>query len=284
MAVSKRNAGQAVLEYLLILFVTVALVLGLILQFNESFRTWANNYFGDYLACILETGELPSFGGAVGDSICDLLYEEFTLAGGRPPGGDGGGGEGGSDGGGGSAGGGTGQGEEGASDGRAEYTPVRSGAGSQAGSRGGQFRPMTPAGRSTPAGSGAGGAGGGRDAPYTGSTAVSTPAGLGGAGEDGRPILVRMDTLDRGLGFARDEDRDRERQERVPVASTDDGRDNLRPDRMHVRRRPAAAAVAEEDEGLSFGNILRILLIAAIIIALAIFFGGQALQISKSMD
>ena len=57
-----KSSGQAVLEYLLVLFVTVAIILGLLYQFNSGFKVFLDNFFGDYIACLLETGELPSLG------------------------------------------------------------------------------------------------------------------------------------------------------------------------------------------------------------------------------
>ncbi len=92
------ESGQAVIEYILVLTVVVSMVLGGLYQLNDAFRVWADSYFGDYLACLLESGELPSLGGA-GGSECTQLYKEFSLADGRPHVGDGvGGGGGGSSG------------------------------------------------------------------------------------------------------------------------------------------------------------------------------------------
>jgi len=77
--------GQALAEYILMLTVSVALILGLMFEFNTAFQSWANNYFGDYLTCLLETGELPSIGGSPGDSgVCNQFFAEFSLKNGRP--------------------------------------------------------------------------------------------------------------------------------------------------------------------------------------------------------
>lgn len=54
-------------------------------EFNTAFQAWANNYFGDYLTCLLETGELPTIEGSPGDSgICGQFFEPFSLKNGRP--------------------------------------------------------------------------------------------------------------------------------------------------------------------------------------------------------
>lgn len=81
------DSGQAVIEYLLILVVTVGITLGVVLQFNKAFQTFADNYFGNYLACLLETGELPSLGldGPDNVGICNEEFQAFSFTAGRPP-------------------------------------------------------------------------------------------------------------------------------------------------------------------------------------------------------
>ena len=82
----RSQSGQGIVEYILVLIVTLALILGLLWQFSDAFRAWANNYFGEYLACLLETGELPSVGGMGGVAgTCNRYFEPFSIANGRPP-------------------------------------------------------------------------------------------------------------------------------------------------------------------------------------------------------
>ena len=81
------QGGQTTIEYILLLVVVVALIGGVIWQFNDAFRKWGNNYFGNYIACLLETGELPSLGSKTAGpsaSECDQQFEDFSLANGRP--------------------------------------------------------------------------------------------------------------------------------------------------------------------------------------------------------
>ena len=80
----KSNSGQAIVEYILVLVVAIALM-GMVLQFSKAFQTFANNYFGSYLSCLLEMGELP-FLGVDGDSsgICNAEFQPFSLTEGRP--------------------------------------------------------------------------------------------------------------------------------------------------------------------------------------------------------
>lgn len=80
------QSGQAVLEYILVLFVVVSIALGIIYQFNDSFKSKLNTYFGDYLACLIETGELPSLGSdsGVSQGECDAGFDSFDPRSGRP--------------------------------------------------------------------------------------------------------------------------------------------------------------------------------------------------------
>lgn len=78
--------GQAVTEYLLILVIVTGIALGVIYQFSDAMKKYVNSYFGDYLACLLETGELPTLGGTTGPTAegCNASFEPFSLAKGRP--------------------------------------------------------------------------------------------------------------------------------------------------------------------------------------------------------
>ncbi len=78
----------------------------------------------------------------------------------------------------------------------------------------------------------------------------------------------------------------------APMAATatkkaaDRGGDSLRP-RKAVENGDRAPAKRRDDDnggGLEFGKLFRILLIVGIIVAIAVFLGGQVLQISKSGD
>ncbi len=82
----QQQSGQAVTEYVLILIVVVAIILGGLYQVNSAFKVWAQGYFGDYLSCLLETGELPALGGSVSAAagVCNEMYEPFSLDKGRP--------------------------------------------------------------------------------------------------------------------------------------------------------------------------------------------------------
>lgn len=51
--------GQAVVEYILMLVVTLTLVIGVATKLIPQLRDFMQNYAGAYVVCLLETGELP---------------------------------------------------------------------------------------------------------------------------------------------------------------------------------------------------------------------------------
>src|SRR3954469_17160539 len=78
-----KSSGQAMVEYVLVLFVVVSVLAGAVWQLNDAFGQWAESYFGAYLQCLLEVGELPSLSSS-GDNQCDQAFEPFSFAKGRP--------------------------------------------------------------------------------------------------------------------------------------------------------------------------------------------------------
>lgn len=263
----RNSRGQGTVEYLLVLIVIVMMILGGVWQFNDAFRKWANAYFGDYIACLLETGEIPALGGDPGSAaICNALYKPFSLAEGRPRIPDAGAGSGSENsssnsrghregaGGEGGGSGGTGQGSVG------RWTPISKGSSSR--------------------GSGAGGKGSGsEDNPNTGSTAISS----NGAGfrNNRIPIGNRMTLMDNNTLL--DKESGKPKRTRVTTSSQNgpEARTNVR---IPIVRKPAKAVEQIEDSPFTFSNFLRLLLIAAIIIALVVFLGGQLLQMSKASE
>lgn len=267
------QSGQAIVEYVLILVVTVTLVLGGLYSLNSAFKSWANNYFGNYIACLLESGELPNIQGSGGDGgICNEIFKPFTLADGRPM--------------------------------NLNYQPPEGGGGGS----GGGARERGQAGTSVGGrGGGSGGGGGygggsfsggsfgkgGRKAPgrgnrrgttstFTGNMAASD-YGSSSSGSTRRARVAVKNRLDNRFAF----EEERERPQSRSVASTgkkvaEEGASAkpIRVNRSDVKKKQEA----EADKGLSIPNLLKYLIIAGIIIALIVFLGGQGLQINKSMD
>jgi hypothetical protein len=268
MCILRNQRGQGIVEYILALIVGVVLILGGMYQLNTAFKTWATNYFGNYLACLLEAGELPSISGGGGDSgVCNDFFKPFSLAEGRPL-------------------------KENAKTGGGQATKTGSGAGAndkRAGvshvSGGGSHFSSGPA-----FGRGGGNRGfavkggkgkGGDSSAFTGSTEASNYGA--GYGSKRRIDIQTKTLLDNRFAFDQSGEG---REKRKSITSfkrpPDEGgrAPKIRVKRIDHKRDIAA----QEDTGLNIPNFLRILIIAAIVIALVFFLGGQALQIGKSMD
>jgi hypothetical protein len=269
----RSQSGQGIIEYILVLIVVVAIILGGLYQLNSAFRDWALNYFGQYLACLLETGELPTIGGSPGDSgICNELFKPFNLADGRRL----------------------------AAAGPTQLSPGDKDRGTGNRERGGLGQ--SPRGFSRVGGSGGGGfRGGGRggsssqaknrkavkgksSASYTGSTESGNYGG--NYGKTNRKlntgVKYRLDNK-----FAFDDTAEKQNKARTAVAGkkNDDGRNPAsKKYKVQIRKEMAKDDVPDADTGMDFPNFMRYLIIAAIVIALILFIGGQMLQIGKSME
>ena len=71
------ETGQATVEAVLVTVISFLVISGLVYQLHSGFRDFADNYFGTYLVCLLETGELPAIGGGSEEGGCGraLSYE-----------------------------------------------------------------------------------------------------------------------------------------------------------------------------------------------------------------
>lgn len=250
----------------------MSLILGGLYKLNSAFKEFALSYFGDYLSCLLETGELPTIGGTPGDSgICNDLFHPFTLADGRQlkggtPGQT-------TDGGGGRGGGAT---EKGASAGGGARSKVSGGGGGQ---RFGGGRGFSRGPQRSPLKLGKGGAKAKESGAYTGSTSSEA---YGNYGATNRKIKTgvkhRLDNK-----FAFEDEREEKQKRRVASVSKKSGEETSRGEK---RSRLKAAALIKDgadapSSGMSFPDFIRYLIIAALVIALFLVVGGQMLQISK---
>lgn len=266
------SSGQGVVEYLLVLIVTVAIILGVIYQFNDAFRVYAKSYFGDYLACLLETGELPSIGGE-GNSTCNAFFQEFSIDNGRPLVGNGL----------------NGGGDSSSSSNDSEKSSPSKSSEENGGGSGYVARRNSGSGGGGRFGSGGSSRSGGEFADnskksknnYTGSSDTSIPPTT--MGRRGNSTGSNGDYLEGD--FYVEKRRAEERTETNKIAAKSSNDTNVKQaERLRVNRQVAAVNTEVEEKEFTIGNFLRIMLILAIIIALIVFLGGQALQISKSMD
>jgi hypothetical protein len=272
LSVLDNQRGQGLIEYVLILVVTVGLILGGLWQLNTAFKDFANNYFGNYLACLLESGELPNISGGGGDGgICNEIFKPFTLAGGRAlkPNYKGPGDK--------EPGKGTGSREGGRGTRVAGYGGSGGGGGGSGSGRftGGSFGKGSRKRSSASSKKGASGT-------FTGSTAASDygSSGSGSRRSVSGGLKSRLDTR-----FAFEEEREKQRKRPVAGAVKKPGEGGGRKPSGKLRPTEMKKQTQESvDSGLTLPNLLKYLIIAGIIIALVVFLGGQGLQIGKSME
>jgi hypothetical protein len=268
----RQNSGQALIEYVLILIITVSLVLALVAQVFKPMQTFVQNYMGDYVQCLLETGELPSFGYADAEIIYLCCAAKFGAASWNKNATAGS-----------SSGSGTDKSATPATSSSSDSSSGSSGGSTYAGSASRNGRSYFSAPRSAPRGVGSGGTnskvveialdGGGAGGFFKGSTGggYTAPArkvravGMTGLSEDEKKKLVKK--ADGG----------------GKTIKLSDGR--MPASKKTLVKKPAAKAdFVAEDEPMTIGNFIRFLFIAALVIALLLFIGGQALQMSKSFE
>ncbi|WP_413289414.1 hypothetical protein [Bdellovibrio sp. HCB337] len=259
-------------EYVLVLIVSVALVMALAYQVFTPLRDFLKSYMGDYIACLLETGELPSLGDASTEEIlaeegCNAKFEAATLAGGRPPN---------------SAQGGK-NGDQ-SQNKNSSDSSSSGGGGSSVGpgssSRGGNLlissmkkRNATETGVAAekvteiPLADNGSRFYNRRDSYSEGSinrTDKSTYVGIAGLTEEEKKKQARKDgsgrTIAMGENFA-------------PP-----------PKKIPIKKPAAPPTVEAEETPFTLGNFFRFLIIAAIVIALVMVLGSQALKIAKSQE
>lgn len=268
----RSQSGQALIEYVLMLIITVSLVLALIAQVFKPFQTFVQSYMGDYVQCLLETGELP-FASADAQTATEGCSAKFGSANWNN-----------------NASAGTGSGGNNSKDPAAavkssssDSSSGSSGGSTYAGSSSRNGRSYFSAPRSAPRGVGDGGGnskvieialdGNGAGGFFRGSTGggYTPPArkvravGITGISEEEKKKLAKKAD---GSG---------------KVIRMSDGRMPASK-KTQVKKPEAKPEFVADDEPMTIGNFIRFLFIAALVIALLLFIGGQALQMSKSFE
>jgi hypothetical protein len=268
----KNNHGQAVIEYILMLVISVSLVLMLMTQIFKPFQAFVQSFMGDYLACLLETGELPTLGA-------DLQKEnecKFSF-----------------------------QGVSGTNSSSSSSSKKNSGSSSSSSSSDKDSSKSSSS-------SSSGGTYAGSSSRPRGSSSITrarapTKGVTGDADTGGKVIEITLDNGGGGTFFKtkngasyaieggrrvasipvsgmteEDQKKLEKKGESGKKSTVVSGDMNTKPKKIAVKK-PEARTVAEApEEPVTFGNFIRWLFIAALIIALVIFLGGQALQFSKS--
>ncbi len=279
----RSEAGQGTLEYVLVLVVSVLIILGVLYQFNSAFKVYVTSYFGEYVACLLEVGDLPGVASECALPSFDLkngkkLITSVGSGGGSTSAANSSSSKGGST-------GGTASGKSSSS---------TSSSSSSSGGRSQSPETIAPGGssrivssnsgrsRSSPAGSVAdlkGGAGGTQD-DVLGISPTSTSVGHY-AGND----RSRANNMSWGY-YDTNDPKDKANEDKPSVTASNktiSQNNKLKAKSIQVNTTRTTASVDNgDDEGFSFGAMIRLLLIILMIVAIVVFFGGQILQISKS--
>lgn len=312
--------GQAVVEYILLIVVVISLVFGAKKAFSHV-DDFISHYIGDYVTCLMEYGELPSLGVAAGDQKrhldgsgkkCDEDFAGFTFEDGRPS-------NGGAGGGGGSGSTGTGRTGTGTNGNSANNGNKNSSSNAAKGGSNAKSGSDSGSDSGSELGGGRNGSRSGKQqAPYAkGAINRSNSLTTNDAFDDGgRKVRVLEEDEEakkkkknsglagfRSRGGSYGNDRYRAitgimqaemektlpRKPRAPASTIvrlkDDG-NRLGPYSKTFTPPPVKAPqVKEEDNtGFSFGFFIRWLLIAAMILAIIVFFGGQIMNYSNSKE
>lgn len=281
LAISNRH-GQAVIEYVLMLVIVVTLVLALATQLFQPFGRFIDSYMGDYFACLIEYGELPTLespDGSPADGDCRAKLGASgafgSAAGSRRGGGGGRSGSGSEDGSSGASSQ-SGRGSDSSGGGSSSSGGSYAGSASRGGSRNLNARRFPSSGV---------------ESPVQGKVVEIAADGNGGnsyfGGNNSTRRVGGSGSKKLAIGIAGLTDQERKKLEKK--ASSGSGTNistegfGPAPKKMIVKK-PEPKPVAQEEKEVTIGNFIRYLFIAALVIALVIFIGGQAAQMSKSSD
>jgi hypothetical protein len=265
-------------EYVLMLVVSVAMVTAVAYQIFRPMQTFLKDYMGTYVSCLLETGELPSLGNEttqqiLSDEGCNAKFQSATVAHGRPP-----------------------------------------ISGSSSSSAQGQANNKNSESNSSSSGAGGSGSGSGGSAsnrpPDNGRNLLTRPKNRSGtdgaAASNGKTTEIPIDpasskfynrrttsdynNVDPSKRFAiggsiySDEEKKKKLRDESGSASIRIPEGIGPGPKKTVIKKQERQVAAAEDEPMTFGNFFRFLLIAAIVIAIIVVLGSQALKIAKSQE
>ena len=291
------QSGQAVVEYILLLVVSISIIVGLKNAFKNA-GDFVNKYVGAYTQCLMEYGELPSLGlddaeltkhKNDAEEGCNPKFKNFTFAEGRPPV------------------------ESGSSSSKSKSGSTSSEKSQKSSAESRQSGKTADSANSSSSGS-AGSSGSGKNtSPYTsgsirrnGSGSVADGARASKVKEieeqvEGGPDRRSPGTETRTVYRVREKYRaltgkmaDEYEKNANKTAKREPGRqsaikpseDGYQPGpRTGYAKQPerkVAAVEEEKDSGWGLGNLVKWIMIIGIIIAIVIFFGGQIMNYSNS--
>jgi hypothetical protein len=263
------SRGQGTLEFILLLVISVGLILLFSKNFFKPFGQYANSYMGSYLACLLDKGVLPKL-GSDDDSCADAMNlpegNPFNSKSGKK-----------------SLNAGGGSGENQPSERPSEMSEMESSRSGVSG-RTSSSRSGGPYRHSSPRGS---------DGVAQDSKVTTVPNPLAesqffkvtryGSAESNRRKIRRVS----GLAGLIDSERERieKREHRISkVGAVEAGEGRGKGKKLRVQLSERKLAAEEEAKPMTFGKFVRLLIIIAIILAVIVFLGTQANQISQSSE
>ncbi len=278
------NKGQAMIEYVLMLIITISLIVALASQIFKPLEKFMQAFMGEYVKCLLETGALPSFGGegltSAEDMGCTMAKFNDVAGSGGSKNGKGGGGS--------SASGGS---------------DSQSGSDKSSSSSGGDSEGSSSRSSSSYAGSASRGGRSIMRPSNRGSTGVESAAsngkvveiafdGQGGGGffkttSNGRFTDARpKKTMAVGISGLTEADKKKieKKREKSISRTIATGEFGAPIKKLGVKKPEIKSQTLDDSEPMTIGNFIRYLFIAALIIALVVFIGGQALSISSGGD
>lgn len=262
-----RNVGgQSTVEYVLILTVTVSVVLLFSSMFYQPFKIYLNNYMGQYLQCLLDYGELPKLGGNDTTSECDSEFKAFRIGDGRPR----------KDANGNNP---NALSEKNSNDERKEMSDSRSG-----NSGSGYLAGQTGSGSSASRGKDGAGENGNVTTEYAELSETQyqkVPSNFGGQQGTSNSKRFKVSNVET-LSYA-----DRKRVQKGTIKKPtsiilEEEAEIRKAKSFTVPTSHRKVASESEDEGFTFGEMIRIAIILMLILAIFVFLAGQILQITKS--
>ena len=267
----RQSHGQATVESVLLIALTVFIVLSLMVMFFQPLNKWLDNYMGSYVTCLIDVGELPNLGAGT-EGECDSRYENFTIGEGRQP----------------IPGGGYNPSNPNDPNNPPRRNPPNSStSGSSGGGGTGRNRLSSSSLGFQTKGTGADGAAGTKE------IRTELPEELAQTTYFRSQSRINVETQGRqkritatgvtGLLKAEKEKQDRENA-RVRVVDSGANAPQSKSKKFQVKTPERKVAATEDDEPWNIGKILRWSLIILLILAILLFVGGQVLQITKSME
>lgn len=288
--IGQNNSGQAMVEYILLLVISVVLVTGLMLQFSKPLQFFIKDYMGNYVQCLLDTGELPDLNSGrsqIRDTSClpswDKSVANAVAGNGADPNyfkrvGDG---------------------RSGTGKSRPSELPNRGGSSD----KGSAPKPTSGAdsGEGAIAGSGPNAGSASRNGRSNFNPTLRQTGADGNSGQNDKVTLVGLSgaeskfftrniasaavtnrkTIIDMSSLSENEKKKIQSQNRnsTKIIASDSNQSINK--KIIIKPQDQKISAPPEEKGMTFGNYLRIIFIICIIILLVILLGGQALQISK---